>query len=398
MRQSPSNDLEPTVTLFSKLVVKATASTNVPFGWIVKEKLSYTLRQRYSEAVDKLIPTGDAWVEYLIDASNHISFRIPLRVRRDKDATYVQEMLNTWRKKSTNRWGRLDNIESKIGFASYYYAHICGDESLKIAASEIDRVIIGATFEQMFRSEVPTDFDSANSLLCAFDARQSGQFQFNRYGIGPDILEGAIIARDQHLIENLLIQGVDIEDDSIAYGSALELLLCEREPDEDEIILELMDLFFKYGADINQICTHGSSLAHQVAYLDDVCLLSYLLQKRIEVNHQDSWDGKTALASAASFGAERAVALLLEYDADPNIPDEGGWTPLIKACSRLDMGYSRDEGEEDRRIRICNKLLKYGAILSASTKTGKTAAVEAEENEFLRLHEFLVRWPSRHSV
>lgn len=204
------------------------------------------------------------------------------------------------------------------------------------------------------------------------------------------ILEGAIVQRDLETLEALLSIGVDIEDDEIAYGSALELLLEEREHGETQTILKILELFFSYGANPDQKCTHGASLLSCITYLDEVEISRYLINKGVDINRR-GWGGETVLQSAAGFGAENGVALLLEHGADPNIAADDGWTPLIEASSLRASGAVDDyEGEEQRRIRVCRALLDHGADLSATTNRGETAMSEAKDSEFFALHEFLV--------
>jgi ankyrin repeat protein len=58
---------------------------------------------------------------------------------------------------------------------------------------------------------------------------------------------------------------------------------------------------------------------------------------------------------------ENVVAVLLEYGADPNIPNAFGWTPLHLAC-QIDT----------RNKRIAELLLEHGACPHVLTRDGRS--------------------------
>lgn len=64
--------------------------------------------------------------------------------------------------------------------------------------------------------------------------------------------------------------------------------------------------------------------------------LSHLLeQPGFSVDDKDN-SGKTALMSAALWGRERVVTLLLQRGADIHAKDKRGWTALMSAASRYE--------------------------------------------------------------
>ncbi|MEO6919499.1 MAG: ankyrin repeat domain-containing protein [Collimonas sp.] len=76
-------------------------------------------------------------------------------------------------------------------------------------------------------------------------------------------------------------------------------------------------------------------------------------------------DGSTALLIATNRGRTQLVQALLELNANPNLTDKNGWTPLLSAA---------DEGNSD----IVNMLLAKGADVTA-TMNGANAASLAEK-------------------
>jgi ankyrin repeat protein len=71
-------------------------------------------------------------------------------------------------------------------------------------------------------------------------------------------------------------------------------------------------------------------------------------------------EDRTPLHWAATNGDLKALNELLGQGEDPNVADDGGWTPLITACS---SGYSH----------IAAALLQAGANAKMTTKEGRTA-------------------------
>ena len=75
-------------------------------------------------------------------------------------------------------------------------------------------------------------------------------------------------------------------------------------------------------------------------------------------------DGSTALLIATNRNRVDVVRVLLDLNANPNVQDRSGWTPLLSAA---------DEGNAE----IVNMLLAKGADLKA-TLQGVDAAAFAE--------------------
>ncbi len=64
---------------------------------------------------------------------------------------------------------------------------------------------------------------------------------------------------------------------------------------------------------------------------------------------------------------------LLSLNADPNIPDSNGDTPLIKAI----WSTMSDNIEQDQIFNIVKNLIAHGANINAKNETGRTALFTA---------------------
>ena len=86
---------------------------------------------------------------------------------------------------------------------------------------------------------------------------------------------------------------------------------------------------------------------------DDIfALLVEKFDDEEELNLKTEITGQTALHVAALKGNRRAVARLLEYEADTTIEDAEGRTPLELAVERLENAIGTEEVNEDRRVIV----------------------------------------------
>src|SRR5207253_1989293 len=100
----------------------------------------------------------------------------------------------------------------------------------------------------------------------------------------------------------------------------------------------------------------------------DVGKVQALIRSGASVTIAD-FKGETVMAIAARNEAgPELIQKLLDAGADPNIPDEDGVTPLMKAANR---------GDPDRVIA----LLSAGAVPKAKDKSGRTALDWAKERD-----------------
>ncbi len=112
----------------------------------------------------------------------------------------------------------------------------------------------------------------------------------------------------------------------------------------------------------------------------------YLIKAGAQIN-SPSKNGLQAapIQSAAAAGHFEIVLLLLRHGADPNIREQGGYTPLHAAAQNGD-------------IDLLRALIVHGADQEAKSNDGKTAldlAVQAEKAEAVKLLKEGITRPNR---
>lgn len=118
----------------------------------------------------------------------------------------------------------------------------------------------------------------------------------------------------------------------------------------------------------------------EAAALGDLGRVADLLSADPELASRHTSDGFSALGLAAFFGHERAVALLARW-CDPNVPSANGMrvTPLHSAAASL---------RTDARVPMCRALLAHGADPNVQQEGGFTplhAAAQAGDRELVRV-------------
>lgn len=99
-------------------------------------------------------------------------------------------------------------------------------------------------------------------------------------------------------------------------------------------------------------------------YYNQLRVVKFLIEKGVELNLEDN--SATALQAASYKGFTEIVAALLEYNANPNIVDANGTSPLIYAT-------------QFKHFEIIKLLLKYNADRSYKDQSGNTALDYAEK-------------------
>jgi len=136
-----------------------------------------------------------------------------------------------------------------------------------------------------------------------------------------------------------------------------------------------------------------------------------MLDYKKEIKDELSTHGFTPLGIAAHFGQEEIIRVLLENQADPNIPCNNGYHvfPLHAAVSSNNTGISKLLIDAGAEVNVFQKghiapihlaaqhgnldliilLLEHGADIKVVTEQGHTATSLAAEKGFRELSEIL---------
>lgn len=163
---------------------------------------------------------------------------------------------------------------------------------------------------------------------------------------------------------------------------------------------------------VQQLLGFGVAISlHEAAALGDTDTVKYLVLEEKAPMNEYSYDGWTPLHLASFFGGYETaqflieqgadvnavslnkqnntpihaatagrkyplVKLLLEHQSDPNVKQNGGWTPLIQAVHNFDKA-------------MIELLLNHGANPHLTNETGQTAINIAVEKEYEDIVELL---------
>jgi cytohesin len=171
-----------------------------------------------------------------------------------------------------------------------------------------------------------------------------------------DSLETGSLSRGD--LENYLFRGADPAYRNNAGYTPCHYAVASGRPDLLRLLLEALEGPLPFLEDEPEL--RGMVLFYPLDY--DVAtalpLLELLLDGGLPVNCR--FEGGQTLLSAGIMHSEEAAALLLDYGADPNLPDPRGVMPLMKALTR----YLVPEGT------ILEDLKAAGADLTARDEQG----------------------------
>ena len=157
-------------------------------------------------------------------------------------------------------------------------------------------------------------------------------------------------------LKQLLDQGEDVNARSSAGLTALHEACLENR-------IEAARLLLSRGADINVATTRTGMTPLMIAVdkvTKDDTLLKELLRRKPQVNQQSN-EGWTALSLACDNGHEDYARILLNNNADPNLPRNDGTMPLMMAVNK-------------NSLDIVQMLVKRGAKVNAARPSdGMTA-------------------------
>eukprot|EP00184_Porphyridium_aerugineum_P005515 CAMPEP_0184694424 /NCGR_PEP_ID=MMETSP0313-20130426/2393_1 /TAXON_ID=2792 /ORGANISM="Porphyridium aerugineum, Strain SAG 1380-2" /LENGTH=721 /DNA_ID=CAMNT_0027152717 /DNA_START=262 /DNA_END=2427 /DNA_ORIENTATION=- len=135
-------------------------------------------------------------------------------------------------------------------------------------------------------------------------------------------------------------------------------LLVTRNIDNPYLVQEFID----QGADIHHVNGHGQTPLMNAARKNHVFTVNTLIKNHVDVNQQSKVTSETALhyAAMSPSSLEAFDALLHLGNADPNLADHDGETPLLYAAR---IG----------NVKMIQSLIHHGANIYQRNKCGQTA-------------------------
>ena len=153
-------------------------------------------------------------------------------------------------------------------------------------------------------------------------------------------------------------------------GTPLHASVCEGH-------IEVSQLLFVHGADINSRCGDYYTPLHQASIRGHLRIVKWLLDQGADVGPKLK-DGFTPLHFATRDGHLEVCRILLKHNAEVNSRDVNGQTPLHRASMRMEEGSAV----------IVRLLLDYGADVQLRDDEGRTATEVAggpERDEIVQI-------------
>jgi len=110
---------------------------------------------------------------------------------------------------------------------------------------------------------------------------------------------------------------------------------------------DVVQFLIKQGAELNVLDQYGNNALWAACYADSSDCIKALINAGIDMNHQNSVSGATALIFAASSDRENVVEQLLAAGADPGLKTHDDFTALDLASTR-------------KILKLLSKLVKSG--------------------------------------
>ncbi len=120
-------------------------------------------------------------------------------------------------------------------------------------------------------------------------------------------------------------------------------LILASQQGRSDVVYFLID----QNAALDVIDEYGNNALWAACYAENCDCMDALINAGIEINHQNSVSGATALIFAASSGREEVVEKLLAAGADPNLKTHDDFTALDLASTR-------------KILKLLSKLVKSG--------------------------------------
>lgn len=200
------------------------------------------------------------------------------------------------------------------------------------------------TMKALFDAVKAGDVDKVNELIAndpaAVDSRDES---------GITLVQAAVYAFQFGLAQELVAKGATLDLPSACCVGAVETVKTLAEP-----------------TTVNELSADGFTPLSLAAAFGGVECVRALVAAGADVNQQGTALGGIAPIHACIFGRRNDVlALLLDSGADPNLKQEGGFTPLMGAAQNGDQA-------------AVTLLLAHGADKDAKANDGKSAADYAD--------------------
>jgi hypothetical protein len=199
-----------------------------------------------------------------------------------------------------------------------------------------------------------TDLEMHQTMLFSGRADQAVNGMTETENQDQQLLEAAEEG-DLEQVKAALAHGADIEARDEDGDTAICLAVAEGH-------MDVVDMLLEVGADVNVRGSERFTLLHWAAYGGNALAVDKLVKLGLRVDARaegdDLWQ-TTPLCRAAMQKGSVTVEALLSHGADPNIPDQNGWTPLHFASV-------------DGNQAAVECLLSHGAIPSLRGFYGRT--------------------------
>ncbi len=117
---------------------------------------------------------------------------------------------------------------------------------------------------------------------------------------------------------------------------------------------DVVHFLIEQNADLDVIDQYGNNALWAACYAENSDCIDALITAGIDINHQNSASGATALIFAASSGRENVVEQLLTADADPDLKTHDDFTALDLASTR-------------KILKLLSKFVKTGDLNGSIT-------------------------------
>ena len=145
------------------------------------------------------------------------------------------------------------------------------------------------------------------------------------------------------------------------------------------LLQEEVERLVARGEDINFVDDNGQTLLHKAVKIDDIKLMNYLFQFRVDPTKKDS-NGLTPLHYAVEGEKVEMIKMLIKAEANINAVDNCGQTALHLAAKKSYLMVNGLKKIVDP-LEIINCLLQNGADPTKKDRDGKIPADIAEDEE-----------------